>query len=562
VSEGADSRDDLLDEGVALCLKETETGRAPALAGWLARHPHLASDLAGFLAEEAAVERYTVSLRDLAPPATTPWLATPGDSVEGLPRVEGYEIVRELGRGGMGVVYLAHDRALERAVALKVLPAGAFATGREAQRFRFEAEAAASLDHPHIVPILAVGESGGRPFFTMKLVAGSLSARLRKDGPLPPDAAARLVAQIARAVHHAHQRGILHRDLKPGNILLDEKGEPHVADFGLARRLDADASAGSALLGTPAYMAPEQARGDRALTTAVDVYGLGAILYEMLTGRPPFQAETLGEMFDKVLKQPVVRPGQSADVPADLEAICLHCLGKGPADRYPSAAALADDLEHFLRGERPTVLREEGFRSGARRILVRIKRALGHREEVPGLVSWVAFWWTILNVVALHGGIFLLAWTDQPVCWAWLLHGIFSAASLGIVWSCIYRHYDSLTVLEKQNLAIHLGSVFVYLALFVVVSPWHPRAPTRDLLPLFYPALMVLFGFYIYVFGLTARGSYFAQGLALLPLAFVLRLVPDWAPLLFAGFIAGYFTWIAVTWRQPSSGHRGGDKAP
>ncbi len=298
----------------------------------------------------------------------------------------GYELLGAVARGGMGVVYRARQRSTQRIVALKMIRLGELAGDAELQRFHGETEAAARLDHPHIVPIHEVGEVEGQPFFTMRLLeGGTLADRLeaaRREKPevgLPrPMAAAEavdLLIKVARAIHYAHQRGVLHRDLKPGNILLDEAGEPYVTDFGLAKLVDTphELTLSGAALGSPNYMAPEQAAGrSREITVGADVYSLGAIFYELLTGQAPFQAATALAIMRQVMDDPPQRPSKiHPRVDRDLETICLQCLEKEPARRYASAERLAEDLERWRKGEpiraRAVPLWERGLKWARRR---------------------------------------------------------------------------------------------------------------------------------------------------------------------------------------------------
>jgi eukaryotic-like serine/threonine-protein kinase len=312
-----------------------------------------------------------------------------------LPQIPGYEVESILGRGGMGVVYKARQLKLNRSVALKMLIYGAAATPQELARFQREAEAVAALRHPQIVQVYDVGEINARPYYTMEFVEGGRLAQKLAGAPQPARQAAELVKTLAEAIQAAHDEGIVHRDLKPANILLTANGTPKIADFGLARHFDSgpELTLSGARLGTPSYMAPEQVSGDsRKVGPAADIYALGAILYEMLTGRPPFRAETTVDTERQITGSDPVPPTRlNPKVPRDLETICLKCLHKAPERRYPSAAALADDLRRFELGE-PIVARPTGI----------VERAVKWVRRHPTWSTLLAA--TMLLTVTLVGG--------------------------------------------------------------------------------------------------------------------------------------------------------------
>jgi len=275
-----------------------------------------------------------------------------------------YELLEEIGRGSQGVVYRARQKSLNRTVALKIIALGHWASKAHVKRFRREAEAAASLEHPCIVPIYEVGERDGHCYFSMRHVEGGQLDEVVRRGPISIREAAELIAKLARTVHYGHEHGILHRDIKPGNILLDANGQPHLTDFGLARLVEADSTVTGTkeVLGTPSYMAPEQAAGETTkVSKATDVYGLGAVLYQLLTGHPPFAGGTTYETIKLLLETEPRQPRLlNPKIDRDLSTICLKCLEKDPQRRYPAAAGLADDLEHWLKHE-PIQARRTGI---------------------------------------------------------------------------------------------------------------------------------------------------------------------------------------------------------
>jgi WD40 repeat protein/tRNA A-37 threonylcarbamoyl transferase component Bud32 len=286
----------------------------------------------------------------------------PFEESQPLARLGDYDLIEEISRGGMGIVYRAWQRSLKRQVAVKVMRDSAVASPEDVRRFESEAAAAAKLKHSHIISIHDVGQENGQHFFAMDLIEGENLDELTQTGPLPTDRAAELVLLITEAIQHAHEQGILHRDLKPSNVLIDDRGMPFVTDFGLARPLDTQSTLTipGQILGTPGYMPPEQAKGERGVTVTADVYSLGAILYHLLTARAPFMGRTPAEILRQVIDRDPVSPQLlNPEVPRDLACVTLKCLAKDPTARYPSAAAFHEDLHRFLRGE-PTLAKPAG----------------------------------------------------------------------------------------------------------------------------------------------------------------------------------------------------------
>src|SRR5437764_4813124 len=319
-----------------------------------------------------------------------------------LGQLGNYELLKEVGRGGQGVVFRARQKSLNRIVALKVISLGQWASKAHLKRFRREAEAAASFDHPSIVPIYEVGEREGSCYFSMKFVEGGQLDEVIRRTPMPIRQAAELIAKVARTVHYAHEHGILHRDIKPGNILLDAKGEPHLTDFGLARLVESESSVTQTLdvLGTPSYMAPEQATGNNAaISSATDVYGLGAVLYQLLTGQPPFAGgatyETVKLLLDTEPKKPrLLNP----KIDRDLSTICLKCLEKDPKRRYSSALALAEDLERWLKHQ-PIQARHTG-------VFARGGKWVRRNPTTAGLMA---------SLIALAAAVGVMIWKSELV---------------------------------------------------------------------------------------------------------------------------------------------------
>jgi eukaryotic-like serine/threonine-protein kinase len=430
-------------------LSRMHAGERPNKQAVLDAHPELAGVLECLEALDILVplpaNAATLPPSDVNPDASLIGEKTLGDLGK-------YEILCELGRGGMGVVYKARQKDLGRLVALKMILASQLASADVIDRFHDEARAAAAVQHPNITALYDAGQLLGQPFIAIQFIDGPSLAQRLAQGPIPPESAARIVAAVARAVHHLHFKGVIHRDLKPSNVLLDGQGQPYVTDFGLVKMLAGDShkTTTGAILGTPSYMAPEQAAG-RTLEIGplTDIYSIGAVLYECLTGRPPFREATPLDTLMQVLESDPVRPREiNAAIPRPLEAICLRCLERSPQRRYPTAEAVADNLEKYLKGEEV-----EGLAAG---LVPRLGRWLRREPALVSRLAAFAVCFTLIQVNYFVAGnielwphlivtALLLAWSgvsylcqkllntgrwDEDVPFAW-------AASDMLVWTVV-----------------------------------------------------------------------------------------------------------------------------
>jgi serine/threonine-protein kinase len=457
--------------------------------------------------------------------------AAPGE----LPLVPGYEILAELGRGGMGVVYKARQVKLDRVVALKMVLSGEHAGRAELARFRIEAEAVARLQHPNIVQVFEVGEAGGRPFFSLEFCpGGSLAERLRGT-PLPALEAARLVETLARAMDAAHRAGVVHRDLKPANVLLSADGTPKVTDFGLAKRLhdSAGQTATGAVLGTASYMAPEQAEARKDVGPAADVYALGAILYECLTGRPPFQAATTLDTILQVVSDDPVPPRQlNPAVPRDLGAVCSKCLQKDPRRRYEGARALADDLACFAEGD-PVAAGQSGL----------LDRVTGALDRVQLRAEFAAYGSLLLWLAPLM--LLTEVWVTVVVAQGWPGHllglGQFGRAAgfvLAVGWHRGWRWWPRGAA-ERQLWAVWGGYLLACFGLGLSGRVAFGFEDTALELK-FYQGLAALTALAFFALAGNFWGYCVVVGVGFLGLALVMAADLRWAPLEFG------LAWAAV----------------
>jgi len=462
-----------------------------------------------------------------------------------------YELLEEIGRGGMGVVYKARQISLNRVVALKMVLAGRLADEDDLQRFRTEAESAGRLQHPNIVAVHEVGSVDGQHFFSMEYIDGTSLAKRLAAGPLSGRTAARYVRQIAHAVHCAHEHGTLHRDLKPGNIMLDRSDEPHVTDFGLAKRLGGDSgqTRTGMVVGTPSYMAPEQAAGkSRELGPACDIYGLGAVLYELLTGRPPFRAETpLHTIMQVIENEPVPPRLLNTNVDADLETICLKCLEKDPARRYATAEDLACDLDRYLNRE-PISARSSN-------ILARLTRTLERSQHDVSFSAWSTMVLLIAAIVFVeHLVVFVLTQLGQPR-WMVLTAKLSQFVLVGLVfWLNRGRRLLPTTGPERELWTIWIGYLAAYgMNLFVSRSlDWHGAIGAEpgkvDLYQ--YPYAALISGLAFFVMGSNYWGRCYTFGLAFWGLAALMPMHLEWAPLEYGLLWSATLTMVGLRLRR------------
>ena len=445
-----------------------------------------------------------------------------------------YELLSEIARGGMGVVYKARQVNLNRIVALKMILAGQLASEEEVQRFRTEAEAAANLDHPGIVPIFEIGQHDGQHFFSMGYVDGcSLADRVR-NGPLPPKEAAELTKKVAEAIAFAHSRNVIHRDLKPANVLLDQNGEPKVTDFGLARKTDTNSgmTRTGAVMGTPSYMPPEQAAGKtNEVGPLSDVYSLGAILYCLLTGRPPFQAASPIDTLMQVIEQDPVDPYLlNHQVDRELSSICMKSLEKTPSDRYGSALAVADDLRRYLDGEDISI--------PTRRSLTYFWRSLDRHRDARQLATWGSLLTVFAVIVFVAEAIIwpLAIWESeirQVYVFAGLVRFVQLMAMFAATWK-LRSHLIASRSSVSRLMWTQWAGFLIGCNLFFIVKLIGLRShPMSQIMLECYPGFSILSGILWFSLGSNFWGYCYLFGFVFFATAIVVAFFPEFGPLCF-----------------------------
>jgi eukaryotic-like serine/threonine-protein kinase len=531
----ASDRDRQLAAVLERLFEESQQGKAVDIEAAAREHPALAAELRELWATAMIAEDFGSFSGDMADPANEPTIVLDSHSGGGLrqafPQEFGdYELLQEIGRGGMGVVFQARQLSLDRIVALKMILRGELASNADMARFRAEAESAARLNHPHIVPVYEVAEHDGQPFFSMKYIAGTTLAARVAESDISSREASELLLPVCRAIADAHRCGVLHRDLKPSNILIDTAGCPYVSDFGLAKRIrlgdraatdgDEPSLAGltqsGAILGTPGYMAPEQAAGQRGeIGPGTDVYSLGAILYALLTGRPPFRSASPVDTVLMVLEQDPVPPrllNPQAD--PDLEMIALKCLQKPIDLRYRSADELADDLAAYLANE-PISARSSHFSQI-------VSRAFRETHHAAVLENWGLLW--ILHSLVLLVLCLVTNWfqfqevtSRLPYLGVWTL-GL--GAWAAVFWE-LRRRSGPITFVERQIAHVWAGSMIASTLLFGVEELLDLKVLTLS------PVLGLISGMVFLVKAGILSGAFYVQAGALFLTALLMAILPQ-----------------------------------
>jgi serine/threonine protein kinase len=526
-SEKAVPDDAQRDEALAAFLDALAGGQRPEGATLAGDDPELAE----FLAQHERLAELGSWWRAAAGEADGDIRINAQSEEIALPELPGYEIIREIARGGMGVVYEARQTSLNRLVAVKLILHGALASGADRRRFATEAAAAAKLKHPGIVVIHEVGEHSSQPYFSMEYVAGESLAKLLKRELPAPEQAARYVAQVARAVQFAHDHGVLHRDVKPSNVLIDESGRVRVMDFGLAKQIDADdkLTVTGQLVGTPSYMAPEQIAGPAAeIGPACDVYGIGALLYELLTGQPPFRGETQMETLLAAMESDPQLPRRiNPHVPRPLEMIALKCLEKKPGDRYASAAAVAADLERFLDSETLSI--------SSPNLLDRLVRTLERSKFDREIHAWSRMLMHVAWIaLAAHALVFVNAAlaAANPMFNLAAIRAVGVGAMVVVFWARRADWYPPRGAAARQLWAIWLGYLAGTVALVMIDYIQTPAGTVYYGLGA-YPPMAVLASLAFMMLGSSYWGYCYVIGAAFLVLAVLMTSWLTVAPLAF-----------------------------
>ncbi|MEW4455419.1 serine/threonine-protein kinase [Bremerella sp. JC817] len=528
---------DHIDEQLAQLLDELtqrmQKGEVVDLDTVVQEHPHLAADLKEVWGAVMLADAVALNLSVTQPGPDEKPMPEKLSQLQLPIRFGDYELLEEIGRGGMGVVYRARQVSLNRIVAVKMILKAQLASEDELSRFLAEAESAARLSHPGIVPVYEVGQRDGRYYFSMKYIEGeTLSQRLAR-GPMPAKEAAQMMRIVASAVHEAHQHGILHRDLKPSNILIDKTGSPVVTDFGLAKQVTSDVDSitrSGAILGTPAFMAPEQASGDRgAVGVRSDVYGLGTILFAMLTGQPPFQGRTPVDVLLKVLEQDPPFPHHvNPRCDRDLEMITLRCMQKPTDLRYPNAQSLCDDFEAYLNDEAISA------RSG--QFLQVFSRLFRETHNAQVLENWGLLWmWHSLVLLICCLATQYLQWNQDGHRWHYI--AIWTVIS-GIWAACFWylrRRMGPVTFVERQIAHVWGAGLIGVACLFPI--EWLLGLAPLELSPL----LAIISGMIFLIKGGILTGWFYFQALALFACSIPMAIYPDAAHILFGIVAAGSF---------------------